>query len=521
MSRPVKILLIVIAVVLVLAFVVPSFIDVDHYRAQIIAEAESQTGRKIEIGHISARILPVPGFSVQNVTLGPPAGFAPVNLLSVEKVTGSVALLPLLGGKVEVSSIDLVKPHITLATDEHGHTNYDLAPPAGAKRTSGGSAPGETPLSVGSVSVTDAEVSMVEVRDRAAQPPSMKISGFTAEFSNLDLSPKGMSRWKGEIPLSGLKAQLAGMPAITFRSGNVKIDSGDITADCEIELPDSARIKGAVSVLNFPRMLAAPAAGRSEVLGNGKFTSDKIHVAPYDFTNFSMEMKAYSDHIEAPITLSLYGGTLGVTARLETAPAANGARRFTASVQVSRVDLEKLAAADPGTRGKLTGHAEVRLQLAGALGGNLMESITGQGNFTMRDGRVSGLQAAKSFQALSKVGGLFAPGLAGSGDLLEANYSSVEGDLSVRGGRIYTSKTEALTNRGKGEMHGSIGFDESLDLSGTWTLASSSSGSQQQSSNPVKAIGGLFGKVTKHTVGEFPIPFQVKGSLQHPLILPG
>ena len=520
MSRPIKIVLIAFAVVVVLALIVPFFIDVDRYRPQIIAEVESQTGRKAAIGHISARLIPTPGFSLEDVTLGPPPGFASINLIAVDKVKGSVALMPLLSGKVEVSSIDIVKPRITLATDERGHTNYEFAPAGGAKRAPGNSSSAGLPLAVDTVSVTDAELNMVEVRGRTAQPPSVKISGFTAEFSNIDLSPKGMSRWKGEIPLSGLKAQLAGLPPITFRSGKVKIDSGDISADCEIELPNVARIDGAFSVLDFPRMLAAPAGGRSEVLGNGKFTSDKIRFAPYEISSFSMEVKAFADHIEAPAKASLYGGTVSISTRVEMAPSASGARKFTAAVQLAQLDLEKLAAADPGTRGKLTGHAEAKLQLAGALGGNLMESLTGQGSFTMRDGRVSGLQAAKSFQAFSSIGKVLAPGLAGSGGLLEATYSTVQGDLSVHGGRIYTSKTEALTNRGKGEMHGSIGFDQSLDLSGTWTLASGSSGNQQ-SGNPISVLGGLFGKVAKHSVGELPIPFAVKGTLQHPMILPG
>jgi len=520
-SRQTKILLISIGVIVVLALVIPFFIDVDSYRPQIIAEVESRTGRKVEIGHIRARLLPTVGFTVENVTLGPPPGFAPVNLLTVDNVKGTVSVFALLRGKVEVTSIDVVKPHITLATDERGHTNYDLAPPSGAKNTSGGSSSSAPPLALDSVSVSDGQLSMVEVRGRNPQPPSVKVSGLNVNFSSLDLSPSGMSTWKGEIPLSGLKAELAGLPPITFHSGSIKIDNGDISADCEIDLPNVARINGAISILDFPKMLTNPAGSRGAVLGNGKFTAEKIHYAPYDLTNLNTDVKVYADRVEAPTTVSLYGGTLSVNPRLETAPSASGARKFTAGVQLSKLNLERLAAADPGTRGKLSGQAEAKLQLAGVLGGNLMESLTGQGSFTLRDGKVSGLQAAKSFQALSSIGKVLAPGVAGSGDLLEATYSLVEGDLSIHGGRIYTTKTEAQTNRGKGNMHGSIGFNQSLDLSGTWILASGSSGGQGQSANPIRAIGGLFGKVTKHTVGELPIPFMVKGTLQHPMILPG
>jgi len=523
MPRALKIILILVAVIVVIGLIVPFFIDVDRYRPQIIAEVESRTGRKIEIGHIGARLIPTPGFSVEKVTLGPPAGFAPVNLLTVDSVKGSVALLPLLHGAVEVSSIEIVNPHITLATDEHGHTNYDFSAPGGGKKAPSAPSSGSSQLAVDSVSVRDAELTMVDVRGHTPRPPSVKVTGFTAEFSNIDLSPTGMSRWKGEIPLSGLKAEVTGMPPVSLRSGKVKIDAGDISGDCEIELPSVATLKGSFSVLDFPKMLAAPTGAHGEVLGTGKFTSEKIHYAPYELTNLSMNLKAYADHIEGPISVSLYGGTFTVNPRLETAPSAAGTRHFTAAVQLSQLDLQKLADADPGTKGKLTGHAEAKLQLAGALGGDLMNSLTGQGNFALRDGKVSGLEAAKSFQALSSVGKVLAPGLsAPSGDLLEATYSSVLGDLNIHGGRIYTTKTEALTNRGKGDIHGSVGFDQTLDLSGTWILAAGSSGgSEQLSANPVKSIGGLFGKVAKHTVGELPIPFMVKGTVKSPKVLPG
>ena len=519
MPRALKIILIVVVVIVVIGLIVPFFIDVDRFRPRIIAEVEGRTGRKIEIGHIGARLIPTPGFTVEKVTLGPPPGFAPVNLLTVDSVKGSVALLPLLHGDVEVSSIEIVNPHITLATDEHGHTNYDFSAAAGAKKAPSAPSTGSSQLAVDSISVSDAELIMVDVRGHTPQPPSVKVTGFSAEFSNIDLSPTGMARWKGEIPLSGLKAEVTGMPTVGFRSGKVKIDNGDASGECEIELPNVATVKGSFSVIDFPKMLATPSGARSDVLGTGKFTSDKIRYAPYELTNLSMNLKAYADHVEAPTTVSLYGGTFTVNPRLETAPSAAGTRHFTASVQLSQLDLEKLAAADPGTKGKLTGHAEAKLQLAGALGGDLMNSLTGQGNFALRDGKVSGIEAAKSVSALTKL----APGLSSAGDLLEANYSSVEGDLSIHGGRIYTTKTEAITNRGKGDIHGSIGFDQTLDLSGTWTFAGGegSSGSGQQSPNPAKLVGGLFGKVAKHTVGELPIPFMVKGTVKSPKVFPG
>jgi len=159
------------------------------------------------------------------------------------------------------------------------------------------------------------------------------------------------------------------------------------------------------------------------------------------------------------------------------------------------------------------------MQVTGAIGGELLNAITGQGSFTLRDGTVAGLHAAKSIQGFTKVEHLFAPGRSGGGGLLETTFSVIEGDLSIHGGRIYTTKTRAETKDGTGDIHGSIGFDQTLDLAGTWKLAGA--GGQQGGTSGKNIFGKVFGKVAKHSVGELPIPFSVKGTVKDPKILPG
>src|SRR5208283_6241369 len=142
---------------------------------------------------------------------------------------------------------------------------------------------------------------------------------------------------------------------------------------------------------------------------------------------------------------------------------------------------EKLAAADPGSRGKIAGRAEAKMQLSGALGGDLLNGLTGQGNFALRDGKVAGLHSAKSIQGLTKVEHLFAPSRSGGGGELGTTFSVIQGDLNIHGGRVYTTKTRAETKDGTGDLHGSIGFDGTLDLAGTWKLART--GGQQAGSS--------------------------------------
>ena len=520
MPRVAKIVLIIFGVLLVAGLLVPYVVDVDRYRPQIIAEVQSKTGRKMEIGKIRARIIPTAGFSIENVTLGAPPGFAAVNLLTAESLTGSVSLLALLHGAVEIRSVEIVNPHVALATDEHGRTNFDFSAPGTGQKASRAPSSGFYAFTLDAVSVQDAELSLVDVRGGRPQPSSVKVSGVNVELSGLgDLTPKGMSSWEGRIPLSGIKVQAAGLPSVRFRSGELKIEKGGISADCEVELGDAARVTGVFSIPDLQRAAESFAHSSSLLVGKGKFTAEKIRLAPYEATAFSADVSAFGNHVEVPVTMSVYGGSLGVNARLDTKPSAGGTKKFSANIQLSRLDLEKLAAADPGTRGKITGHAEAKLEVRGAVGAELLNSITGQGSFTLRDGTVAGLHAAKSIEGFTKVEHFFAPGRAGGGGLLETTFSVIEGDLNIHGGRIYTTKTRAATKDGTGDIHGSIGFDQTLDLAGTWRLAGT--GGQPGESSGKNIFSKVFGKVAKHSVGELPIPFSVKGTVNDPKILPG
>jgi uncharacterized protein involved in outer membrane biogenesis len=517
MPRWAKISLIILGVLLVIGFLVPYIADVNRYRPQIIAEVQARTGRKIEMGNIRARIIPSAGFSIENVTLGSPAGFANVNLLTAESIQGSVSLLALLRGAVEVTSVEIIKPQVALATDEHGLTNYDFSAPGAGDKTSRASSSLFSVFRLDAVSVKDADLRLVDVRGRKPQPPTVQATGVNADLSGIDLSPNGVSRWKGQVPLSGVKVRIAGLPPLAFRSGDLKLDQGAASGNCEVEVGDAGLVKGEFSVRDLQKAVAGSPHPTPRPVATGEMTAGKLRFAPYEVTAFSGDFKAFGDHVEMPIRMSAYGGALTVTARVDTGGAT---KKFSANVQLSQLDLEKAAAADPGTRGKITGRAEARMQIAGALGGNLMNSLTGQGNFALRDGRVSGLEVAKSIQGLTKFEHFFAPSRAGgAGGTLGTTFTLIDGDLNIHGGRIYTTKTHAETHDGTGDLHGSIGFDQTLDLAGTWKLART--GAQQGGSSGKNVLGGVFGKVAKHSVGELPFAFTVKGTLKNPKILPG
>jgi hypothetical protein len=113
-----RIVLLALVAMLFAAFFVPR-ISADHYRDRVQVALEKALGRKVEIGEVRFRLLPVPGLTVSNVTIGedPNIGFEPVayvtTLLAVPRITA------LLGGSFEFASVDLQDASLNLARVDH------------------------------------------------------------------------------------------------------------------------------------------------------------------------------------------------------------------------------------------------------------------------------------------------------------------------------------------------------------------------------------------------------------------
>jgi uncharacterized protein involved in outer membrane biogenesis len=110
-------------------------------KPRIIAEVERATGRTMTIsGDIGVKLSLEPTISIDDVTLSNPAGtsagaFSRPEMLRVARVELSLALLPLLEHRLEVSHISLIRPDIMLETGKSGRRNWafarDLGPVAG------------------------------------------------------------------------------------------------------------------------------------------------------------------------------------------------------------------------------------------------------------------------------------------------------------------------------------------------------------------------------------------------------
>lgn len=197
--------LIVVAVIAIL--IGPSFVDWNSYKPEITAAVEEKTGRKLTIdGAIELQILPAPRLSVSNVRLSNPEGAVDPDMIRLDSLQVHVALGPLMSGVVQVSSVTLIRPVISLERFADGSGNWDFQKTAGA--TGGGDterAGDATPGGAGvAVSLDGAEIidGSVIFRDAAAATQH-RIEDLDATIIASSLS--GPFSAKGVLVYQGLK----------------------------------------------------------------------------------------------------------------------------------------------------------------------------------------------------------------------------------------------------------------------------------------------------------------------------
>ncbi|KIC12293.1 cell envelope biogenesis protein AsmA [Leisingera sp. ANG-M1] len=130
--------------------------------AQLAADqVEAQTGRKLEIGG-KARFTfwPTLGVKADAVTLANADWAGPEPMLSAERLNIGVAAADLLQGKVRVTEISAILPHLNLATREDGIGNWVFGPGQDGQAGQSGSASDSAalPLRIEAVELTGASL---------------------------------------------------------------------------------------------------------------------------------------------------------------------------------------------------------------------------------------------------------------------------------------------------------------------------------------------------------------------------
>jgi len=532
-----RFLLALIVLILLVVFIAPYFLDADRYRPMIAKGIQEQTGRTVTIGKIRAKLFPPVGFEIEKFALTNPPGFAEGNLLTVESIRGGLAWGPLFSGEIQLDSVELVHPTLVLLQDDRGQTNYDFS---AKKKPAAPSSSGFRLADIPSVRLTDVDVTLAHVIGRKRTLlPLIHVSNLSVDLGGIALDVDRLKQWTADADLAGVRAELSSIRGqVEFRSGEFQLRQGVIESKFDSDLGKLARVKGTIHVSDIEKAVvefdlstplvdldqvaaatqpapSVPAAtGKSELVARGRLAADRIRFAPYEATGAKADMRAFTDRVEIwPVTMALYGGSLGVSGRVDKRQTP---QRFSANIEARSVDVGKMLASSPATRGKITGTGELTLQAFGTLGATVMNSLTGKGNFAVRNGRLPSVNLGGTMQALAKMQQVLTLGQSSvpSG---ETTFSAITGDLTLGGGRVASNCIHVDSSAGTVDMRGSFGFDQTMKYDGKANPASGSSGG---TNNPLGAVASVLGGVVKQTAGRIP-SFSVGGTFSDPKIRPG
>ncbi len=186
MSRRVRILLWLgggaLALGILALLLIPMLVDVNRYRDFIEHQAEEALGREVELGPMKLSLLPALAIRIQDVRIGALPGEGRDDLLTLRALRVGARLMPLLAGKLEVTSLVVEGPTLSLERAADGTWNIQRLVAAPPGESSSGAGGGDPPpeFSVEEVHITGGTV---VVRDAHSSP------GETLELtlSNLDL----------------------------------------------------------------------------------------------------------------------------------------------------------------------------------------------------------------------------------------------------------------------------------------------------------------------------------------------
>ncbi len=175
----------------------PFLIDWNSYRGTVEDYARKLTGRDVTVtGDISVRLFPWPHLRLKGVRVANVPGTLISDVARAETVEARMLLGSLLGGRVEVSNIRIVKPVFSFERLDTSDVNWWLSP----KLEGGGSLRAEK-ISIEDLEIVDGTLFVSDTR-----------RGGTAEFNDVNMSVSAQSLlgpWKA-------RGQLAAQGAAVF-----------------------------------------------------------------------------------------------------------------------------------------------------------------------------------------------------------------------------------------------------------------------------------------------------------------
>lgn len=238
-----------LALALGAVFVLPSFVDWNAYKDQIARQIEAQTGRDLTIaGDVGLSLLPTPRLTAEQVSLANAPGGQAERLASLEALEVRVALAPLLSGEIQVRSLVLVQPMVSLERLPDGRGNWEFGDAVAAAATDAAA-----PVTDGGDGdATPQAPTAAQAQPSASSGPAIRFDALTIEDGTVvyrDLATGAEERLEqlnAEVSADSLQGpfQASGTAvargqAVAFEVRGGRLDAGPAAVSLDLALQES------------------------------------------------------------------------------------------------------------------------------------------------------------------------------------------------------------------------------------------------------------------------------------------
>jgi len=244
----------VVGVLIVALLIAPSFIDLNKYKPQILAEVKKATGRDLVIdGPASLSLLPLPSATVSGVKFFNVPGAKNPNMVEVKSITVRPALFSLLVGQLAVDEVTLVEPKIVLEVNAEGKPNWEFAPSVAEAKPAAPKPSSPAPLSLGRLTIENGILIFSD--SKAGLSITAEKANFTASVGSVD----------GPYTLAG-SAMVNGAPLTIDLSVGAKGSDGMATSVALDAGGGKLSFKGKLSELGPNARLSGQASASADSL---------------------------------------------------------------------------------------------------------------------------------------------------------------------------------------------------------------------------------------------------------------
>jgi AsmA protein len=499
-----------IVLLLLVAVLLPFFIDANKFKPQVESAAESALGRKVAIGNIRLALFSG-GVSVEDIAISEDPKFGSGSFLNARSVAVGVEMMPLIFSRqLHVTGVTIDQPEVKLLRAASGEWNFSTL---GVK---GAASPAGSPSS--SSSAANVFVQKIEIKNGKLAVGQAGSNAKRHEYDQMNLTASDLSYTSqfpfqfsatapgnGSIKLTGKAGPLNQTDAAqTPLEASLEIRSLDLTSTGFTD-PSS----GIAGVLDFAGILSSDG---QHVNSKGKITASKLKLVPGGSpAGQPVQVDYDTDYTLKPQAGSLKQGDVHVGKAVAHLTGTFNNSGETPSVAMKLTganmpasDLESVLPALGVTLPSGASLKEGTMNADLAINGSVDKLVT-TGPVKLSNGKLAGFDLGAKMGALSSFAGI----PKGSDTVIET-FSS---NLRVAAEGIRADNLNLVVPAiGSMTGGGTIGADQALNFQMVAHLSASNS--------PVGNIASLTSVVGGQKGSGGGIPFKIQGTTSKPEFIP-